>query len=161
MPWNPAIAVLATVLFTGGTPAAGAEDDVSGQRRGIQCSEATLRGTYGIQMQGTRPVPPPLGGGFETVIGVVLRTYDGAGGFTQVDNVKGAVTGMVPDRPGAGTYQVNADCSAVTQFSPGPGIVIEERMVIVDDGNEVRSIVSSPQAVMMTTVQRRVRSRAR
>ena len=55
---------------------------------------------------------------------VVLRTYDGTGGFTQVD--------------------------------PGAGVLIEERIVIVDDGEELRSIVSSPQAVMISTVQRRV-----
>ena len=71
----------------------------------------------------------------QAVIGVVLRTYDGAGAFTQVDNIKGSVTGIVPDRPGSGTYQVNADCSAVTLFQPGPGITLEERMVIVDHGD--------------------------
>ena len=62
------------------------------------CGNATIRGTYGGNIQGTRPVPPPLGGGTETVIGVVLRTYDGAGNFTQIDNVKGSVTGIEPDR---------------------------------------------------------------
>ena len=107
-------------------------------------------------MQGTNPVPPPLGGGIQTVIGVVVRTYDGAGTFHQVDNIKGSVTGIVPDRPGDGTYQVNDDCSGVTLFQPGPGITLEERMVIVDHGNEIRTIVSSPQAVMISTVQKRI-----
>ena len=79
-----------------------------------------------------------------TVIGVVVRTYDGAGTVHQVDNIKGSVTGIVPDRPGDGTYQVNEDCSGVTLFQPGPGITLEERMVIVDHGNEIRTIVSSP-----------------
>jgi hypothetical protein len=37
-----------------------------------------------------------------------------------------------------------------------PGITIEERMVIVDRGNEIRSIVTSPLAVMVSTVQKRV-----
>ena len=32
---------------------------------------------YGIQMQGTQPVPPPQGGGTQTLIGVVVRTYRG------------------------------------------------------------------------------------
>jgi hypothetical protein len=113
---------------------------------GFRCSEATIRGTYGIQMQGTNAVPPPLGGGLQNVIGVVVRTYDGAGSFEQVDNIKGSVTGIVPDRPGSGTYQVNADCSGVTIVQPGPGITIEERMVIVDHGDEIRPIVSSPLA---------------
>jgi hypothetical protein len=129
---------------------------VRAQEQGYQCSDATIRGTYGIQMQGTQPVPPPQGGGTQTVVGVVVRTYHGDGTFSQVDNVKGSVTGIVPDRPGSGTYQVNPDCSGVTLFQPGPGITIEERMVIVDHGNEVRSIVSSPLAVMVSTVQKRI-----
>ena len=46
-------------------------------------------------MQGTGPVPPPLGGGIQSLIGVVTRTYDGMGNFTQIDNVHGSVTGWV------------------------------------------------------------------
>ena len=104
-------------------------------RRGISRAPMhTIRGTYGIHMQGTGPVPPPVGG-TQTLIGVVTRTYDGMGNFTQIDNIHGSVTGWVPDRPGSGTYQVNPDCTAATQFQPAPGApVIEERMVIVDRG---------------------------
>jgi hypothetical protein len=107
-------------------------------------------------MQGTNPVPPALGGGIQTVIGVVVRTYDGAGTFTQVDNIKGSVTGIVPDRPGSGTYQVNENCTGVTLFQPAPGITIEERLVIVDHGNEIRTIVSSPATTMVSSVQKRI-----
>jgi hypothetical protein len=126
------------------------------EAQGPACSDRTLTGSYGIQMQGTRPIPPPLGGGFETVIGVVTRTFDGAGNFTQVDNIKGSVTGFVGDRPGFGTYQVNADCSGVTFFEPGPGVLLEEKIVIVDHGGEFRSIVSSPQGVMVSAVGQRI-----
>jgi hypothetical protein len=63
--------------------------------------------------------PPPQGGGTQTLIGVVVRTYHGDGTFSQVDNIKGSVTGVVPDRPGSGTYQVNPDCSGVNFFSQG------------------------------------------
>jgi hypothetical protein len=127
----------------------------SGDRGGPGCSERTVRGTYAIQMQGTRPVPPPTGG-MESVIGVVMRTYDGLGNFTQIDNVKGSVTGIVPDRAGAGTYSVSEDCTATTQFQPGPGVLIEERMVIIDSGREIRSITASPLGVMVSTVQQRI-----
>jgi len=121
------------------------------------CSEATLKGAYGIQMQGTRPVGP--GGPIESMIGVVIRVYDGQGQFTQVDNVKGSITGIVPDRAGSGTYEVNADCSGVTHFEPGPGISIEERLVIVDGGDQVFSIVSSPLPLMVSSVQKKVDAR--
>jgi hypothetical protein len=33
----------------------------------------------------------------ESVIGIVLRNYDGHGSFSQVCNVKGSLTGTVPD----------------------------------------------------------------
>src|ERR1017187_2636488 len=59
------------------------------------CSNATLKGHYGVQISGTRPAPSVLGGiqatpgTIEQVAGVVVQIFDGAGGFTQTDNVKG------------------------------------------------------------------------
>jgi len=123
---------------------------------GFPCSDGTLRGTYGIQMHGTSPVPPPVGGS-QTVIGVVKRTFDGMGNFTQIDNIHGSVTGWTPDRAGSGTYQVNPDCTGATQFQPAPGApVIEERIVIVDGGSELYSVTVSPLPVMVSTVAKRI-----
>jgi hypothetical protein len=51
---------------------------------------------------------------------------------------------------------VNEDCTAITRFMPGPGITIEERLVIVEGGQEVMSIVSTPQPVMVSTVQKKM-----
>jgi hypothetical protein len=42
------------------------------------------------------------------------------------------------------------------RLEPGPGIVLEERLVIVHDGSEIRSIVGSPQGVMVSAVHKRV-----
>jgi hypothetical protein len=79
------------------------------------------------------------------------------GNFTQIDNVKGSVTGWVPDRPGSGTYQVNRDCTAVTLFAPGPGApTIEERVVIVDAGKETYSMTATPAPNMVTAVGKRI-----
>jgi hypothetical protein len=122
-----------------------------------KCSDATLRGTFGIQISGTRPSAP--GGPIESVIGVVLRHDDGQGQFTQVSNVKGSISGMAPDRQGEGTYQVNENCSGVAQAQPGPGILLEERLVIVDDGNEIRSMTSVPPIVMVTGTSKRIHTR--
>jgi len=143
------------LLFVAGIQGSGPAPSAAGD---IQCSNATLRGTYGIQMRGTGPVPPPQGGGTQDLIGVVIRTYDGLGNFTQIDNVKGSVTGWVPDRPGSGTYQVNRDCTAVTYFVPGPGAPpIEERVVIVDAGRETYSMTATPAPLMVTTVGKRIK----
>ena len=93
---------------------------------------------------------------------MVMRSYDGHGGFEQTDNVKGSLTVFVPDRPGYGTYEVYPDCTGVTSHQPdpnNPNLVIEERLVIVDNGNETRSITVLPAQFMVTTVGRRVKSR--
>lgn len=132
---------------------AGSVQAKTGAGKRFECTNKLIKGTYGIQMQGTRPIPG--GAGLEALIGVVTRTYDGAGNFTQFDNIKGATSGIAPDRPGSGTYQVNADCSGTTLFVPGPGIVIEERFVIVDYGHEIRSITTSPQPLMVSAVGKR------
>ena len=90
---------------------------VAQEQGGFHCSAATIRGTYGIQMQGTNPVPPPLGGGIQTVIGVVVRTYDGAGTFHQVDNIKGSVTGIVPLTAPATERIRSTTIAAVSRYS--------------------------------------------
>jgi hypothetical protein len=108
-------------------------------------------------MHGSRPSGPPPAP-LESMIGVVRRVYDGQGGFTQLDNVKGSVNGIAPEpREGAGTYEVNADCSGLTRFDPGTGVEIVERLMIVNGGQEVFSIVATPHTVMVSTVQKKVR----
>ena len=143
------------LLLVAGTHGSGAGTS-GGPGVGFPCADGTLRGTYGIQMHGTTAVPPPVGGS-QNVIGVVKRTFDGMGNFTQVDNIHGSVTGWTPDRPGSGTYQVNPDCTGATQFQPAPGApVIEERIVIVDGGSELYSITVSPLPFMVSTVAKRI-----
>jgi hypothetical protein len=109
-----------------------------------------------VQIQGTRPSTP--GGPIESVIGVVIRYYDGHGGFTQVDNVKGSSSGTTPDRQGVGTYEVSPDCTAIAHAQPAPNILLEERIVIVDDGRELLSATIQPAPVMVTARSRRIRS---
>jgi len=106
-------------------------------RRLHPCTNKTLQGTYGIQIQGTQP--SWSGGPIESIVGVVLRTYDGLGQFTQVSNVKGSISGWVPDRVSGGTYDVSADCTAFVHAQPRTAIQLEERLVIVDDARELRS----------------------
>ena len=119
-----AVVVVTTVVVIVGATVMRASHHGDGSNPPATCDAATIRGEYGAQIQGTRPAP----GGSETVVGIVLRTYDGEGGFTQVSNVKGSVNGWVPDQPGAGTYEVSADCSGTIRFEPMPGVVIEERI---------------------------------
>jgi hypothetical protein len=112
-----------------------------------------VRGTYAIQMQGTQVQPD---GSIANVIGVVVRYYDGRNGVTQLDNVKNSATGYVPDRYGAGTYQVNDNCTVDITFHPAPNVTIQERAVIVDEGRELRSITVLPAGLFVTAVAQRI-----
>ena len=130
------------------------------ERRHRGCSEASLRGAYGLQFQGTRPVRPPFPPGIESFIGIAIRTYDGEGQFTQLSNVKGSVIGVEADVESTGTYQVNEDCSGTDtlQVFPG-GPVVTDRLVIVDDGREVRIAVMTPVAIVNTGVMQKIHTR--
>lgn len=153
-----ALAVIGVAVLLG-TQGFGARSENEGNQFSRGCSEATLRGAYGIQIQGTRPAAPPApAGSIESVIGVIVRHYDGRGGFTQVNNEKGSIGGNGPvDREGFGTYQVNEDCSGSHELQiPGVPVLITDRFVIVDYGREVRHFVVSPVPVMVTGVSRRM-----
>ena len=144
----------ATLSVGGGKVSADPSPESATHEKRSSCNNRTIKGAYGIQMQGTRPAPG--GTELEQMIGVVIRTYDGAGNFTQTGNIKGSITGIVFDRPGSGTYVVNSDCTGRTLFEPAPGLSVEERMVVVDYGHETRSITVSPQPFMATTVGKRI-----
>ena len=153
--WAAAAAATVAVVI-GGARVMGTEGQNDERGRWKQCSEATVRGDYGIQIQGTRPAP---GGLTEAVIGIVFRNYDGQGTFTQVSNVKGSITGTIPDSESVGVYQVNPDCTGSLRSEPRPGVLIEERLVIVDNGREIRAAVMAPTAVVITSVHQRIHRR--
>ena len=84
-------------------------------------------------------------------MGTALRTYDGHGHFTQVDNGHGQVTGFQKDVPAYGTYDVQADCSGTSMIffpnAPGP---VETAFVIVAGGDEVKDAVMAPAPTFVT-----------
>jgi len=140
-------ALLAVILFGAWSSASAYE------ARQRACSDSLVRGTYAGQLEGTQTMPD---GSVAKIIGVVIRVYDGDGTVTQWDNVKNSATGFVPNRYGEGTYKVNDDCTVETQFHPAPGVTIQERAVIVDEGRELRSITVLPVGLFVTSVQQRI-----
>jgi hypothetical protein len=119
-----------------------------------ECGNRTLRGDYGILVSGIRGVGPGM---TESFVGTALRTYDGHGQFTQVDNSHGSVTGANRNVPATGTYAVNPDCSGTSMiFFPGAPFPVETAFVIVDQGEEVKDIVMAPQPNLVTAVLTRV-----
>lgn len=130
------------------------------------CRNEMLRGTYALDISGTRPAPPPPSGSpsyvpgtIETLIGVGVRTFDGQGTFTQVTNEKGSLSGLLfPDRALQGTYSVNPDCTgSLSLFVPGLPFPIVYDFVLSHEGRKFNSIVATPAAVMAVTSGVRIR----
>jgi len=119
------------------------------------CSNATIKGTFGYVVSGTRPSSPT--GPIEPFVGSVIRTFDGEGTFTQIDNIHGAVSGVVPDRPGKGTYSIKEDCTGIVKLQvTGVPFEPEERFVVTDDGNQIASATVVPATVLATNLGRRI-----
>ncbi len=112
------------------------------------CSNRTLRGDYGILVSGVRGLGP---GVRESFVGTALRTYDGQGQFTQIDNGHGEITGFRQDVPAHGTYEVAANCSGTSLiYFPGAPSPVETAFVIVAHGDEVKDAVMAPAPTLVT-----------
>jgi len=134
----------------------------------LHCTDATLEGDFGFAVTGTRPSGPnaPV----ESVVGVAMTHFDGVGNLTQIDNIHGSINGLqTPDRKGTGTYSINPDCTGTMTLSNEGSPTLTLRIVVVDNGNEVRTAVVNPTAtitpgtpapqVMVTSNGRRVITR--
>ena len=142
-----AVATLAVPLAPGLFSSVAAQDDGSGR----VCSAHTLRGAYGLVGTGTRGLGP---GAVEQFVTISMVTYDGEGVFTAEGVSHGQTTG-VRGGPVTGTYFVNDDCTGgQTTFIPGAP-PLEDRFVIVDNGQEVRTVVISPLSTIATANLRR------
>jgi len=86
------------------------------------CTNASLRGSYGIHATGTTP------GGPLAIVGVI--SYDGAGGLTGTLFVRrtGSTTTEVVPLAG-GTYTIHPDCTVSDTFGNA-----QHTSVIVDNG---------------------------
>jgi hypothetical protein len=119
------------------------------------CSNATLKGDYGFILTGTSATGPPPAL-LQQIIGVGMVHFDGAGNFTQTDNIHGSITGFTaPDRPGRGTYSVKEDCTGVSTLLIEGQPPVERRFVVVDKGRELRTAVMSPATTMVTATARK------
>ncbi|MEJ1929699.1 hypothetical protein WDZ92_05380 [Nostoc sp. NIES-2111] len=133
--------------------------------RGCNCRPSMLRGTYVLTISGTRPAPRILPGitatpgAKESVLGIFLHTFDGRGGFHQEMpiTVKGEFSGLFPDQPGSGTYEVAANCQgSFTVNLPQLPAPLQVQMAILDNGKRLQGLVVSPQALMIHVEGKRI-----
>jgi hypothetical protein len=140
--WVGKILVFGVVLATG--MSALAQSGVRGDGRS-QCSNRTLFGDYGAQIEGSLYIPndpnPPIKVDLRTIS---LGSYDGSGNITFSDHV--VVDGNPPQqdwRPGSGSYSVNSDCTGTFNVFTGPNnppIVVY--FVIVKHGTEIHGVTN-------------------
>lgn len=104
-----------------------------------RCSNKTLKGDYGSQIDGT-----DLGAN-APIRGVAMAHFDGNGNMTQVDHI--VYNGFPPPQEwttGHGTYTVNPDCTGSIVITRDPGsetLVIY--IVVVNNGKQFNQVVNA------------------
>ena len=144
--WISFVQVSVACLVMASGTAALAQSDASGASEGHKaCSNRTLLGDYGTQLEGTILGPNlPL----RTLL---MAHFDGKGNLTSVDHV--VLNGKPPEeewRPSSGTYAVNPDCTGSASVDVAPGnpplmfhfVVVKhgEQILEVVDGGAIRGV---------------------
>ena len=122
-------------------PMVGAQaEEKASQASWFRCSDRTLRGDYGFSIDGTILAGTPNA---FLLRGVAMTNFDGHGNLSQVDFTTRNGAPLTADwRPAVGTYAINADCTGTAQIVPADGTpAVNLRLVVVDRGREVRTIV--------------------
>src|SRR5687767_14440067 len=133
----PASCLAGVLIFGALVPSAEAQE----------CSEATVEGDYAFAIQGTVARIGPIAASG-------ITSFDGQGETN--------ITGFINTRRNRfptfeadidGTYEVNADCTGSATFEiPAPGLFnrfteLEFEAVIVDQGAEIRYLITTPGVV--------------
>lgn len=132
----------------------------------FSCTNAILKGSYGVQGSGFRLTAE---GGYVPFGAVNLRNFDGKGNYggTGITNVNGNFT----ETNISGNYTVNPDCTVELNddTTSTEGVVVEttstEGVVrnfsqfgaIVDNGREILTLQTSPEDNVQTGIFKKVR----
>jgi hypothetical protein len=109
-----------------------------------RCTLRSVRGDYAITFNGT-VISPAVG--VVATLGVI--SLDGSGGFVIRDTASFA--GAIIDRVGAGTINLNANCTgdATVTYTVGqPGRTATFNFVVVDGGREIHLISTTAGSVV-------------
>jgi hypothetical protein len=111
-----------------------------------QCSNASLRGTYGVTTHGERlgiydTGTPPAIHFYASPVRfdeITVETFDGAGNATQAENIHSGGVNVIPTPDGftsggTGSYQVKPDCTGLETLSFG-GHQFRMGFVLTDGG---------------------------
>lgn len=102
------------------------------------CSNATIKGAYGLLSQGFQGTKAP----FTPVTAVRTSVFDGNGNFEGNGYI--IVGGKILKDKAKGTYQVNRDCTVTIIGRLSNGIELKQFGVIVDGGRKILSLLLVP-----------------
>ena len=113
------------------------------------CSVQKLKGSYGFTTTGSIVAAGPVG----LIAGVGVLTFDGSGGVTQAETV--SLNGAIVERISLGDYSVGRDCTGDMSVTlPPPAGASTSHFVVVDDGKEMRFIVTGAGRVLTTVAKK-------
>ena len=110
-----------------------------------ECSNASIKGTYGFSCEGTVVGVGPL-----AVIGVLTADGNGTGSEVETISFNGDI---VQGATFTVTYTVNADCTG-SFVSSGLGAVFHNDFVIDDNKKEFRLILTEPGFVAVCILRK-------
>jgi hypothetical protein len=150
--WQGMLASVIALPALSGAVRAGGSDDLG-------CSNAMLKGDYAFAVLTIVAASPPGPG---VVVG--LGTFDGKGGFTQIDYPGNGGTDLGLDeqfRTGqTGSYTVNQNCTGFMTINLGATVgVTENAFVISNGGRAVRAVIAAftaPNGASVTPIQSRI-----
>ena len=106
-----------------------------------ECSNNSLKGTYGLSCEGTIVGVGPL-----AVVSVLTADGDGNSSGAETLSVNGTI---IPGVTFTGTYTVNADCTGSLVTTTPDSSVTNHNFVIDDNKKEIRIIVAEPGRVIV------------
>jgi len=128
-------AALASLLISGFTTRLDAQD---------RCTNASLKGSYAFQVDGTN-----VNGPFAAI---GKNTYDGKG------HLKGVIVvssnGAIIPAKYEGTYTLNADCTGIKSAALDFGLTVNFYFVVDSDLREIRMIVTDPGFTVSGTARK-------
>ena len=128
-------AALGSLLISGFTTRLDAQD---------RCTNASLKGSYAFQVDGTN-----VNGPFAAI---GKNTYDGKG------HLKGVIVvssnGAIIPAKYEGTYTLNADCTGIKSAALDFGLTVNFYFVVDSDLREIRMIVTDPGFTVSGTARK-------